>query len=87
MPDARVENRPTESKSLDPGATDGTVNWALQRAKGQAADIAVDARGSGLDQSSAQHGIRRFLGTPHAHKVDAIRLVGDDYDLKWNRER
>lgn len=28
-----------------------------------------------------------FLGTPHAHKLDAIRVVGDDYDVKWNRER
>jgi hypothetical protein len=29
--------------------------------------------------------MRRFLGTPHAHQLEAIRILGDDYDLNWKR--
>jgi hypothetical protein len=46
----------------------------------------IDARGTGLAEPTAQHGIRRFLGPPYSHKVDAIRIIGDHYDINWKRE-
>jgi hypothetical protein len=85
-PDATVDEVPTEFKSLRPGASDATVRGALTSAKGQARHAVIDARDCGLTEPAAQHGIRRFLGAPYSHKVDAIRIIGDDYDIKWKRD-
>jgi hypothetical protein len=84
-PDAAVDGVWTEFKSLDPGASDRTVKAALTSAKGQARDVAIDGRESGLGRAEAEQGMRRFLGTPHANRLDAIRIVGDDFDLNWKR--
>jgi hypothetical protein len=84
-PDAEVDGVPTEFKSLDPGASDRTVKAALTSAKGQARVAVIDGRESGLERAEAELGMRRFLGTPYADRLDAIRIVGDDYDLKWKR--
>jgi hypothetical protein len=84
-PDALVDDTKTEFKSLDPGAGNTTVKAALTDAKGQAADAVVDARGSGLGRDEAELGMRRFLGTPHGDRLDTIRIVGDDYDIKWRK--
>jgi hypothetical protein len=62
QPDALVDGRVTEFKSLRPGATDATVKNQLRRAQGQAPSVVVDARGSGLDENSAGLGQRRGLG-------------------------
>lgn len=84
-PDAAVDGVWTEFKSLDPGASDRTVKAALTSAKGQARQTVIDGRESGLDRADADQGMRRFLGTPYASRVDAIRIVGDDFDLNWKR--
>ena len=84
-PDAAVDGVWTEFKSLDPGASDKTVKAALTSAKGQARQTIIDARESGLDRAAADQGVRRFLGTPYANRLDAIRIVGDDFDLSWKR--
>jgi hypothetical protein len=84
-PDAAVDGVWTEFKSLDPGATDRTVKAALNSAKGQARHAIIDGRESGLDSAAADQGMRRFLGTPYANRLDTIRIVGDDFDLNWKR--
>jgi hypothetical protein len=84
-PDADVDGVATEFKSLRPGASDATVRGALNSAKGQAGHIVVDARGAGLAEDVAWHGIRRFVAAPYSGNVDAIRVIGGDYDLQWKR--
>jgi hypothetical protein len=84
-PDATVDGVWTEFKSLDPGASNKTVKAALTSAKGQARQAVIDGRGSGLDREEADRGMRRFLGTPHAGRLGAIRIIGDDFDLDWKR--
>jgi Contact-dependent growth inhibition CdiA C-terminal domain len=84
-PDALVDDTYTEFKSLDPGASNKTVRSALKDAKGQAAHAVIDARDSGLSQDEAERGMRRFLGTPYGHRLDAIRIVGDDFDIDWRQ--
>jgi hypothetical protein len=84
-PDADVDGVATEFKSLRPGASDATVRGALNSAKGQAGHVVVDARGAGLAEDSAWHGVRRFVAAPFSGKVDSIRVIGDDYDLQWKR--
>ncbi len=84
-PDARVDAVPVEFKALDPGASDRTVKAALNSAKGQARHAVIDARGSGLTEDEAQHGMRRFFGTPHGNRMDAVLIVGDNYSIDWKR--
>jgi hypothetical protein len=84
-PDAAIDGVRTEFKCLDPGASDRTLKVALNSAKGQARHAIIDGRESGLDRAAADHGMRRFLGTPHANRLDTIRIVGDDFDLNWKR--
>ena len=83
--DARVNDVPVEFKSLDPGASDRTVKAALNSAKGQSRYAVVDARGSGLTEDQAHRGIRRFNGTPHGDRIDAVLIVGDNYNIDWKR--
>jgi Contact-dependent growth inhibition CdiA C-terminal domain len=85
-PDSRVDNVPVEFKSLDQGASDRTVKAALNSAKGQARHAVIDARGSGLTEDEADNGIRRFRGTPHGDRLDAVLIVGDDYIIDWKRD-
>lgn len=85
-PDARVDDVAVEFKSLDPGASDRTVKAALNSAKGQARHAVIDARGSGLTEDEAHRGIRRFGGTPHGDRLDAVLIVGDDYIIDWKRD-
>jgi hypothetical protein len=84
-PDARVNDIPVEFKSLDPGASDRTVKAALNSAKGQARLAVIDARGSGLAEDVANRGIRRFSGTPHGDRLDAVLVIGDNYNIDWRR--
>lgn len=85
-PDSRVDNVPVEFKSLDPGASHRTVKAALNSAKGQARHAVIDARGSGLTEDEANNGIRRFRGTPHGDRLDAVLIVGDEYIIDWKRD-
>ncbi|HEY2506769.1 MAG TPA: hypothetical protein VGI58_09640 [Streptosporangiaceae bacterium] len=84
-PDAAVDGVETEFKSLDAGASNRTVKAALNSAKGQARAAVIDGRDSGLERPDADLGIRRFLGTPYEGRLDAIRVIGDGYDLTWER--
>jgi Contact-dependent growth inhibition CdiA C-terminal domain len=77
----------TEFKSLDPGASNKTAKSALKDAKGQAAHAVIDARDSGLGEEEAERGMRRFLGTPYGHRLDGIRIVGDNYEIDWRRRQ
>jgi hypothetical protein len=85
-PDALVDDTPTEFKSLESGASNTTVKGRLNDAKGQARDAVIDARDSGLSREEAEHGMDRFLGSKYGHRLDAIRIVGDDYSIDWKRE-
>jgi hypothetical protein len=85
-PDAAVDVIPTEFKCLDPGASDRTVKATLTSAKGQAREVVIDGRGSGLASEDADLGVRRFLGTPYADRLDAIRIIGDDYEREWKQD-
>lgn len=86
--DAWVEGHPAEFKSLAPGATSGTVrnviNASMKRG-GQARDIIVDARGSGLSQAEAVRALARIRGIARG-RIDRIRLLGDDYELSHTYE-
>lgn len=84
-PDARVDAVPVEFKALDPGASDRTVKAALNSAKGQARHAVIDARSSGLTEDEAQRGMRRFFGTPHGNRMDAVLIIGDNYRIDWKR--
>lgn len=83
QPDALVDGRVTEFKSLRPGATDATIKNQLRAAQGQAPNVVIDARNSGLDESSAALGARRFLGSPWAHgRYTTILILGDGYMIE-----
>jgi hypothetical protein len=85
-PDALVDDTETEFKSLDPGAGNNRVKALLNDAKGQAKDALLDARNSGLSREEAELGMERFLGSKYGHRLDAIRIIGDDYDINWKRD-
>ena len=86
-PDALVDDRITEFKSLQPGATASTVNNQLLRARGQARHVVVDVRGSGLDETVAQRGLARFSGSPWGRgRFDSILIVGEDFVIHEERE-
>jgi hypothetical protein len=85
-PDALVDDTKTEFKSLDPGAGNNRVKALLNDAKGQAKDALLDARNSGLSREEAELGMERFLGSKYGHRLDAIRIIGDDYDINWKRD-
>ena len=83
--DALVDGVPSEFKMLDPGATSGTVKTQVSssiKRGGQARDIYLDARGSGLAESEARRALAR-VGHPDVHRgrVDNITIVGNGYEL------
>lgn len=82
-PDAEVDGTPTEFKSLSPGARANTVKNQLNAAKRQARDAVVDSRGTGLTESEAQEGLRRFLKLNGENRMDYIRIVGDGFDITF----
>lgn len=50
---------------------------------GQAPNVVIDARGSGLDEKSAGLGLRRFLGSPWAmDRYASVLVLGDDYVIE-----
>lgn len=46
----------------------------------QARDIVINARGSGLSQAEAQHGLNKAWGI-RRDKLDHITVIGDNYFL------
>ncbi|ATB40045.1 hypothetical protein CYFUS_005493 [Cystobacter fuscus] len=62
--DRFVDGVKTEYKTLDPGASPNTVKNVVNnsiRKGGQARNIIIDARGSGLGQEEAAHGISKAM--------------------------
>jgi predicted nucleic acid-binding protein len=81
--DALVAGRLTEFKALVPGAGSGTVrNTVNQSIKGggQAHDIIIDARSSGLTPMEAERGLRRIAGIARG-RLHSVRIIGDGYNL------
>lgn len=85
-PDAMVDDRVTEFKSLRPGATDSTVTNQLLNARGQAPNVVIDARDSGLSEQAALLGIARFNGSQWRRGgFDSIQILGDDFRIGQKR--
>ncbi len=83
--DTLVDGVPSEFKKLDPGASSATVkNSVTESIKrgGQARDVHIDARGSGLSAAEAQRGLAR-LGHPDVHRgmLDNVTIVGDGFEV------
>ncbi len=79
--DALIAGVKHEFKTLDPGATANTIKNVVNnsiRKGGQARNIVIDARGSGLTQEAASHGIAKALGISRG-KIDNITIIGDDF--------
>ncbi|HEV2375998.1 MAG TPA: hypothetical protein VGS19_27995 [Streptosporangiaceae bacterium] len=86
QPDALVDDRVTEFKSVRPGATDATIKNQLLAARGQAPNVVVDARGSGLGEDGAALGLRRFLSSPWGRDhYETILILGDGYVIETAR--
>lgn len=81
-----MDGKPTEFKSMEPGADSATVrnevNNSIKRG-GQARDMILDARGSGLSEAEATKGLNRVAGITRG-KVDSVRIIGDGFDIKRN---
>jgi Contact-dependent growth inhibition CdiA C-terminal domain len=84
--DADIDGRPVEFKSPDAEADHATVKNILRKAIGQAPEVVIDGRDTGLSHHDAERGLRRYLGTPWNRKIETIRIVGDDFDMTWKRE-
>ena len=70
-----------EFKTLEPGATSATVKNSVNnsiRNGGQARNIVIDARDSGISESEANRGLERAAGIAR-NKVDNITVIGDDF--------
>lgn len=81
--DAEVDGLSVEFKSLDHGANSATVRNSVNnslRHGGQARQMIVDARGSGLTEDEARQGARRVAGITRG-KLDRLRLIGDRFDF------
>ncbi|MHC9293482.1 hypothetical protein ACRCUN_13500 [Mycobacterium sp. LTG2003] len=81
-PDAIVDGKPTEFKTLGEDASNSTVKNALNSAKGQADNAIIDGRGSGISQEEARRGLDRFLGV-NPERMTSIRIVGDGWEIVW----
>lgn len=83
--DAAVDGVAHEFKTLLPGATSARVPNCLNRAKGQASRVVIDARGSGLTRDEAVRGVARAVGA-YPDRFRLVRIICDDYDLTWSEE-
>lgn len=83
--DAMVDGMAHEFKTLSPGATSARVRNCLNRAKGQASRVVIDARGSGLTRDEAVRCLARAVEA-YPDRFCLVRIVCDDYDLTWSEE-
>lgn len=82
--DVFVDGELAEIKNLDKGATSATIRNTVQnslRGTGQARNIVIDARNSGLTQAEAERGIARALGIGRG-KLDQVTVIGDDFLIR-----
>jgi hypothetical protein len=83
--DALVDGVRTELKKLD-GSVSKTIKNQVNKSKsgtGQAPNIIIDARGTGMTKEEALRGLKRALGGANEKvtKVTSIRVVGDGFDV------
>jgi hypothetical protein len=74
-----------EFKSLEPGASSNTLKDAVNKplkGEGQARNIIIDARGSGLTEEEATRSLNRVGGITRG-KLDQLRIIGDNFDLSY----
>jgi RHS repeat-associated protein len=82
-PDVKVDGVLTELKALDPGAKNNSVRNTVRRSMrngGQARNMVIDARSSGLTEQNAWRGLAQVRGL-YRGRLDSIRLIGDAYDI------
>jgi hypothetical protein len=83
--DAFVDDVLHEFKRLEPGAGPNTVKNSVNnsiRRGGQAREIVIDARGSGLTKEAAEQGAAKALGISRG-KLDGLTIIGDGYFFRW----
>ncbi len=81
--DALVDGVVTEFKTPDPGADSNTLRNEIQRSikkEGQARNIIIDARNSGLTEAEARRFLARMKNLSRG-KIDSIRIIGNGYDI------
>jgi RHS repeat-associated protein len=81
--DALVNGIKTEFKTLQKGATSSTLRNSVNasiKGGGQARNIIINARDSGLTEAEATRGLSRVGGFA-AGKVDSVRIIGDGFDI------
>ena len=82
-PDVKVDGVRTELKALEPGATNNSLRNTVRRSMkdgGQARNMVIDARSSGLTEQNAWRGLAQVRGL-YRGRLDSIRLIGDAYDI------
>jgi hypothetical protein len=81
--DAKVGGVVTEFKKLDVGATNSTLKESINnsvRGGGQARNMIIDARGTGLSEEEARRGLARASGITRG-RIDSVRVIGDGFDI------
>ena len=83
--DAFVNGIKHEFKALDPGPTANTIKNVVNnsiRKGGQAREIIIDARGTGLTEEIAKEGTFKALGISRG-KLDGLTIIGDDFFFRF----
>jgi hypothetical protein len=81
--DALVDGIQTEFKTPDPGANGATIKNQINnstRRGGQARNIIIDARGSGLIEAEAMRGLARAKNITRG-RIDSVRVIGYGFDI------
>jgi hypothetical protein len=81
--DRIVDGKKTEYKTLQPGAKESTIKNVVNRSiadGGQARDMIINARGSGLTLEQATRGLDLAWGASR-NKLDSLRVIGDGFNL------
>jgi hypothetical protein len=81
--DALVDGIPTEFKTPDLGANGSTIKNQINdstRRGGQARNMIIDARGSGLTEAEAMRGLARAKNITRG-RIDSVRVIGDGFDI------
>jgi Contact-dependent growth inhibition CdiA C-terminal domain len=81
--DALVDGIKTEFKKLDQRATNATLKSNISssiKKGGQARNMVIDARGTGLTLEEAQRGLARAANITKG-RIDSVRVLGDGFDI------
>lgn len=82
--DALVNGVQVEFKTAE-GGTDATIKNLVDDSvsgEGQAREIVIDVRGSGMTIHTAQRGAARALGISRG-KLDGLTIIGEDFFFRW----